>query len=148
MQTNYDYSAYWISPEGDIIPVPDCHISVVIRDPETFGLTTAIVDRIHKKHSEPLHTEGNARIEIITALIKKRWIRLRLVTRDYSWTIQCNKLDESARQHLSKWAQYAINNKSAKKDMAVYISNEDGTYLTDRSEPIFISALARLTLMD
>ncbi|MGD0229110.1 MAG: hypothetical protein ABSC19_01975 [Syntrophorhabdales bacterium] len=74
-----DEKAYWISPEGDMFPVPQSHISEVISNPERFKLTRGYLEVVYKKHKEPLGWEGKAREEVIKGLIAKGWIR----TRDY-----------------------------------------------------------------
>ena len=102
------YEAYWISPEGTIIPVPDHHIDLVIGNPALFGTTLKKITAVYKKRKEPLHLEGFAREEIMAGLIKKGWIRVRYVSRGDSFTIQVFKLDRATRAHIRKWAASVV----------------------------------------
>lgn len=72
-----DTRAFWISPEGYVMPVELSHISMVIRDPEKFGLTTQDIKAAYRKHNEPVGLEGKAREELIVALLGRGWIRVR-----------------------------------------------------------------------
>jgi hypothetical protein len=85
--------AYWISPKGEIIDVPNLHIDVVIQNPEKFGITKDIIQQIFDKHNEHMGVdEGFAREEIMLELLKKGWIRLRFLPKNYTWTVQTFKL--------------------------------------------------------
>jgi hypothetical protein len=98
------YEAYWISPDGKILPVPDHHIDMIIREPAAFGLTLRKIKAVYNKHDEPMHVEGFAREKIMAGLIKKGWIRVRYVSRGDSFTVQVFKLDRETREHVGKWA--------------------------------------------
>lgn len=98
------YEAYWISPKGKILPVPDHHIDLVIENPQVFGTTARKISAVYKKHGEPLHMEGFAREEIMRALIKKGWIRIRYNAKPDAFTIQVFRLDKKTKKRLGKWA--------------------------------------------
>ena len=53
--------AFFISPGGEIVPVPINHISKVITSPELFNLTKEEIEAAYKKFNEPLGLEGKAR---------------------------------------------------------------------------------------
>jgi hypothetical protein len=98
------YEAYWISPEGIIIPVPDHHIDMVIENPAMFGMTMKKISAMCKKYKEPLHMEGFAREEIMKGLMENGWVRIRYSGKPDSFTIQIFKLDDKIKKHLRKWA--------------------------------------------
>ena len=70
--------AFFISPEGQYVPVPHLHISAICADPEIFGLTHAILEPLFKEHHEEWASEGFAREEIILGLLTQNWVRVRL----------------------------------------------------------------------
>ena len=72
-----DEKAYWISPEGEILPVGTSHVREVIGNPGRFGITREQIEEAYKKYREPLGLEGRAREEIIRTIINKGWIRIR-----------------------------------------------------------------------
>lgn len=96
-----NYHAYWLSPQGDILPVPIIHIQVVIDQPERFGLTLATLKRCYASHREPLGHEGLARLEIMAGLIAGQgWVRVRYTPRQDRWTVELARLDDPARHML------------------------------------------------
>ena len=82
------YDAFFISPQGKIVPVPVRHIVKIVKDPTLFGLTTEELEPIFAKYHETIGTEGKARNEIILALLKQNWIRLRFEPAIAAWRIQ------------------------------------------------------------
>jgi hypothetical protein len=48
-----DERTYWISREGDMLPVSLSHINTVTCNPERFGLTREYLETAYKKHKEP-----------------------------------------------------------------------------------------------
>jgi hypothetical protein len=115
-----DERAFWISPEGAILPVPLSHIASVIRAPEVFGLTREYLEDAYRKHKEPLGLEGKARGEIIAGLICKGWIRIREY-REYL-SVQVFDLDEhGSRGRLSLFFESAGSTYPA--DMEVRFSS-------------------------
>lgn len=95
--------AYWIDPDGEIYEVDQKHITSIVTDPEYFGLTKAYITKVYKKHKEPVGGEGNAREEIMAALIAMGWVRARYVRGDDSWTFQVrSKTDFPVVMKLSK----------------------------------------------
>ena len=82
------YDAFFISPEGEIIPVVDRHIVRIVRAPKDFNLTVEEIKAVYRKHNEDVGWEGFARDEIIWGLLKKDWVRLRFMNRSGTWTVQ------------------------------------------------------------
>lgn len=106
--------AYWIDPEGKIAKVDSRHIHAITEKPAAFGLTKAFIDKVHKKHKEPIGSEGNAREEIMVKLMNRGWIRIRYVRQGDMWTVQ---LDEKSgvpyKDYLKKWAKIALSEKAS-----------------------------------
>jgi hypothetical protein len=101
-------SAFWLSPNGDIIPVEVTHISVLIRSPELFGLTLNEVKDAYRRHGEPVGFEGRARGELMRRVLSKGWIRIRFRPRT-GWTVELENLTPAAREQLAKWARLVID---------------------------------------
>lgn len=95
-------AAYWISPSNQIIDVPTNHIDIVIKNPETFGLTLADIQSVYESHGEEIGTEGKAREEIILDLVKKGWIRIRQY-RNQGWSVNVNRLTKKIKDNLFDW---------------------------------------------
>jgi hypothetical protein len=111
-------SAFWVSPNGDIIPVEATHISVLIKTPELFGLTPTEVNDAYQNHNEPLGFEGKARVELIRCALSKGWIRIRHRPRT-GWTIELEELTPAAREQLSKWARRVLDSEPYADDVRI-----------------------------
>ncbi|MFC1835189.1 hypothetical protein ACFL2Q_10705 [Thermodesulfobacteriota bacterium] len=97
--------ALFISPKGDILPVPQNHIGSVIHDPHRFGLTIEEIQTTYDIHGEHLGVEGEARREILLRIIADGWIRLRSYIRPQErWSVTVNELDDRTRTVLKEWA--------------------------------------------
>jgi len=95
------YDAFFISPAGEIIPVPVRHIVAIAKDPGLFELTDDYIKRIYKKHNENVGWEGYARNEIILDLLKKNWVRLRFFCRSGTWRLQIfNELNDTLQNNI------------------------------------------------
>lgn len=100
------YSAFFISPYGDIIQLSsDRHIEEIWQNPKKFGLTLDEIEKIFKKHDERRGSEGKAREEIIRILIQKGWARIRYVRPTDSYMIQINSLDNRQKENIYDWAK-------------------------------------------
>jgi hypothetical protein len=99
-------NAYWISPDGFVIPVGTKHIDVILKNPEKFDVTEQYLRKIYKKHKEPYGHEGYAREDIMSSLIKIGWVRLRYNPKQDSWTAQVVDIPKSAGP-LTSWG-YAV----------------------------------------
>ena len=105
VETNIEYNAYWISPKGKVIPVPSRHIHSIIEEPKKFGLTTKKIKDLYDKYDEPMGHEGQAREDIMLDLMKKGWIRLRFIPRNYKWTVQTFKMNKKTQDNI--WDGFA-----------------------------------------
>ena len=109
------YTAYWISPYGDVMPLTaDRHINEIWENPEKFGLTLKEIEKIFKKHKERRGSEGNAREEIMTDLIRQGWGRVRYISSGDSFTVQVWALNDTQKENIYDWA------KIASKDLGPY----------------------------
>jgi hypothetical protein len=100
-------NAYFISPDGEVIPVPNRHIDLIDANPEFFGLTEKYLDRIYKKHGEARGSECCARREFLKKIKNAGWIRVRIVfdvsIGKYVVNFDLNKYTESAKDRISRF---------------------------------------------
>ena len=100
------YNAFFISPKGKIIPVPDRHVVTISKNPELFDLTVDHIKTVYKKHKEDVGWEGHARNEIILDLLKNDWIRLRFFSRGGTWRLQIHEeLNENLKKNILGFCQ-------------------------------------------
>lgn len=99
-------TAYWLSPKGDILPVGQTHIKYIIDNPQDFKLTSSEIKSIYDKYGESLNFEGKARNEIMLAVLKKGWVRMRFYqTRQrYGWSLELWDFDDYSKNIIYKWA--------------------------------------------
>ena len=119
------YKAYWISPGGDIIPVPGKHIGEVVRTPKRFGFTPEYIRSIFQKYNEPLGFEGKARQVLMRDLIERGWVRLRFQLRPYGWRVQLLRLDEANKSMLLTWEKQE-NISTQDKNIEFYVTTGNG----------------------
>ena len=96
--------AFWISPEGYIVHVDINHINTVIKYPAKFGYTKKRIESIYNKHNEKVGLEGQARRQIILALTRKGWIRLRKYPNRY-WSVTLCELNDINKHFLRRWCE-------------------------------------------
>jgi hypothetical protein len=100
-------NAYFISPDGEVIPAPNRHIDLVDATPELFGLTEKYLDRIYKKHGEARGSECCARREFLKRIKDKGWIRVRIVfdvsSGKYVVNFDLNRNTDSAKERIAKF---------------------------------------------
>ncbi|MBD1399989.1 hypothetical protein [Pelovirga terrestris] len=96
-------AAFWISPEGMILPVKTNHIDFVIQHPALFAADLDVMRQRYQIHNEPWGSEGKARHEIICDLVLQGWIRIRRYRHSYS--INVRQLDNIALKRLSHFAR-------------------------------------------
>lgn len=94
--------AFWISPEGMILPVKTNHIGFVIAYPDLFDVNLDSMWQRYQDHKEPWGSEGQARHEIICALVEQGWIRIRRYRHAYSINIPV--LDGHYKKSLAHFA--------------------------------------------
>ena len=96
------YDAFFISPDGEVIGVPNRHVLLICAEPETFGLTRESVEDAYARHKEKIGWEGHARNEIILGLLKRGWVRIRFELTSGSWGIQIfEELNADPRGNIS-----------------------------------------------
>jgi len=117
--------AFWISPDGKLLPVFDNHIRAVIKDPNIFGLTTNDIEAEYAKENEQIGIEGRARRSIILELVRRGWIRVRRFPRTGSWTVNVRCLGEAERRNLHGWAAQMLDTGISRHDI-VRIDLPDG----------------------
>jgi hypothetical protein len=61
--------AFFLSPSGDLIHVPQNHISTVVADPQKFGLTVEEIQTVYDRHGEQMGVEGEARKELLLRIV-------------------------------------------------------------------------------
>lgn len=99
------YAAYFIKG-GIIYPVPVLHIQLIIDHPENFGYTEDELREIYFAHSEPYGHEGKARIQIMSELFSKGWIRVRYTPRNDVWTLELNRLTRKTKDDI--WSFFML----------------------------------------
>ena len=99
-------TAFFISPQGEVIVVPVSHIDAVIHDPHRFGITIEEIKEIYNKYNEKLGVEAKARAEILKKIIKQGWIRIR--KHKNHWTVSLYRLGEKEKSYLCNWTSEMI----------------------------------------
>ena len=95
------FDAFFISPESEIIPVPDRHIVAIVNEPDLFGLTMEEISKRFAKHKETIGWEGYARNEIILELLETNWTRLRVFMRNGTWRLQVfTELNDTIKENI------------------------------------------------
>jgi len=95
--------AFFLSPSGDLVHVPQNHISTVIADPETFRLTKEEIQTVYDRHGEQMGVEGEPRKELLLRIVADGWIRLRRYPNKY-WSITALFPSAVVQAHLHDWA--------------------------------------------
>ena len=123
--------AFFLSPSGDLIYVPDNHIGVVIRDPQRFGLTGQAIETAYLRHGETVGVEGVAREEILLKVVSRGWIRLRRYPNRY-WSITAPFLTPAVQEHMRDWAMRILAGiegfKEPDRHMPVRVSSLEGEF--------------------
>lgn len=96
-------AAFWISPKGEIIYVKTTHITEVINNPEKFGFTSEFIEYVYKFYKEKIGQEGKAREQLMVALFKQGWIRIRKY-RDF-WSINVKVFSGKSKSLIMDWAK-------------------------------------------
>lgn len=116
-------SAYWITPENKIIPVPITHINCIINNPDLFDVELPHIKQLYGKYDEPLGFEGRARREIMTEIINRGFIRVRLKPREWEWYMECRELNDKTTASVEQWIAYMkeAHNKHSQYDLCKQI---------------------------
>ena len=113
------YPAYWIDPQGTVLPVSNHHIDLVIRNPEIFGMTLQKIKNIYRRHKEPLYHEGFARNEIMLKLIRNGWVRVRYDSRTASFKFQIDKFSPTIQENIRQFVKEITGGKIDKVSVFV-----------------------------
>jgi hypothetical protein len=98
--------ADWVDPNGKLYKVKDTHMEFVARHPKLFKTEIGTLKRIFDKHSEVFPKQENkARIEILTKIVKRGWIRTRYRPREGAWTLETYKWGTREIKAARKWAK-------------------------------------------
>lgn len=99
--------AIWISPKGEITAGLNNHISMIIKNPETFGMDFDYIKKIHDSFKEKIGQEGKARENILRSVVMKKFIRIRKYDKFYTINaLMKNFLDK---EHLTEWAKLMLS---------------------------------------
>ena len=108
--TKYDPTspAYWIKPSGEMVKPSPRHIGAILEDPKEFGETEESIKEIYDRHNEPLSAtaEGHAREELMVKILKKGFLRIREVKRN--WTVQVAQTDPQTKDNIWAWAKMVL----------------------------------------
>lgn len=99
---------YWISPDGEIIPVEEHPVKTMIKQPERFNYTIDEMQMLYAKYSDENEAEGEATKTIIHGLIEKGWSYCYRKGENREWQIEVYKLNKNTRFHLRSWAAFMI----------------------------------------
>jgi hypothetical protein len=124
--------AFFLSQTGDLIHVPQNHISTVIADPERFELTREEIDAVYEEYGERVGVEGMARREILLRIIADGWIRIRRYP-NRRWSVTANNLTPPVQKLLQDWAGKMLSGINGFREqdryMPVRISTVQGEFL-------------------
>jgi hypothetical protein len=132
-------AAFWITPSHVVLPVPENHIGMVIDHPDIFGLDLEYIRKVYVRHQEPMRSEGDARVEIILALVKKGFIRLRrhLEKNFQCWSVNVRELDDATLDILKEFflkiteGNFGYRERDSYAAIRVDALNESKSYILD-----------------
>jgi hypothetical protein len=111
--------AYWLSPKNELIPVGDNHISMVISNPEKFGIKKDYVKNKYDSYNEPMGQEGKAREDIIKELVSKNWVRIRRYRQGWSLNV-ADTQNRKTENLMAEWAFGMLNGDYGEKERDKY----------------------------
>ena len=111
--------AFFLSPEGHLIHVPLNHISMVIADPEKFGLTIEEIQASYAMHRKKMGVECEARKELLLKVISQGWVRIRKY-RNY-WSVTSPSLAPGVWERLQGWAARTLECTDGFREMDRYM---------------------------
>ena len=144
-----DAPAYWIGPNGMILPVYEYHITEICRCPEAFGFSKEFIEEVYKKNNEIWGEEGKTREELMQILYNKGWVRIRFYStyKNY-FRVDLGILTDKHKNLLCKWAGALIKSMGNKyKDAVVFIRDFSGDLLTrkysveDITKDVFLNSI-------
>ena len=107
-----DTKAHWVNPSGKVYDVKDTHIIFVSEKPSLFKTSVDKMKKLYDKYDEKFpNQEGKARIEIMTDIVKKGWIRTRFRPREGAWVAETWKWGSREKKAIRKWAKHESRGK-------------------------------------
>ena len=104
--------AHWVNPSGKVYDVKDTHIIFVSEKPSLFKTSVDKMKKLYDKYDEKFpNQEGKARIEIMTDIVKRGWIRTRFRPREGAWVAETWKWGTREKKALINWVKYETNGK-------------------------------------
>ena len=104
--------AHWVNSSGKVYDVPTTHIEFVAKKPSLFNTTVEKMEKLYDKYDEKFpKQEGKARVEIMTDIVKKGWIRTRFRPREGAWVAETWKWGSREKKALINWVKYETNGK-------------------------------------
>ena len=104
--------AHWVNPSGKVYDVKDTHIIFVSEKPSLFKTSVDKMKKLYDKYDEKFpNQEGKARIEIMTDIVKRGWIRTRFRPREGAWVAETWKWGTREKKAIRKWAKYESRGK-------------------------------------
>ena len=104
--------AHWVNPSGKVYDVKDTHIIFVSEKPRLFKTSVDKMKKLYDKYDEKFpNQEGKARVEIMTDIVKRGWIRTRFRPREGAWVAETWKWGSREKKAVRKWAQYESGGK-------------------------------------
>jgi len=101
--------AYWIAPDGRIIPIYKTHIDSVFDCPEAFGYSLKEIKKLYNESKEKYRIEGKARNVIVENLtMNKGWIRIRFLPVNDTYHIEIGPAINQYKNFLWLWAKALI----------------------------------------
>jgi hypothetical protein len=116
--------AYFISPRSLIVRVKSSHISLVWDCPEFFGVRRTDLEKLHDKYSEKYGIEGIARKIVLSALLEKGWVRIRL--NKGVWTVECYRVNKQIAKRINSWVAQMITKKLINDSSEILVKTLDG----------------------
>ena len=104
--------AHWVNSSGKVYDVPTTHIEFVAKKPSLFNTTVEKMEKLYDKYDEKFpKQEGKARVEIMTDIVKKGWIRTRFRPREGAWVAETWNWGAREKKALINWVKYETNGK-------------------------------------
>jgi len=112
---DFNARAFWIGPDGKILPVYETHIKTVWDCPPAFGYTQEDLEAVYDRYGDRYRSEGEARNFILRHVIMDRgWIRIRFHQGGNYYHIEIGKLQDKHKSLLWDWANALIEADSSK----------------------------------
>jgi hypothetical protein len=92
--------------------------------PEFFGINRVDLVKLHDKYSEKYGMEGLARGIVLSALLEKGWVRIRL--NRGVWTVECYRVNKAISTRINSWVSQMITKKLISDASEILVKTLDG----------------------